>query len=348
MRRSSANNSPRPAPSPAPTRGSRFGLRQLFLLGLAIVGVVGIYWRLSSPDAERQQALKAAASGDFATAEPLLRRARDARPDDLELIKALAIGYAQADRVDEAEAEFTRWSELRPEDVTPVAAHFHMCVRVRQNDRAVPVAEHLLRFQTIDPELYPPIVAVYMIAGRVRDAMEAVRAGLAVKPGDVRLRLQLAEVLHVQGQSKDALDVLQLLTRDAPDLPDGWRLRGLVTAELDDPAAAIAFLERALTLKPADLAARYGLGLALRRCGRESDARRELDRFEKARVALDLANSSWNDPERLDLGIRAAAAMFEAGLDLDGHKFVRQVLVRDPNNAEALRLREAHRATLPR
>ncbi len=54
------------------------------------------------------------------------------------------------------------------------------------------------------------------------------------------------------------------------------------------------------------------------------------------------------NPDRLDLAARAAAALFDAGLDRDGHAFVRRVLDRDPTNAEALRLREAHRATRPR
>lgn len=70
--------------------------------------------------------------------------------------------------------------------------------------------------------------------------------------------------------------------------------------------------------------------------------------FEKVRLARDLADLSVGNPERVDLALRAAAALFDAGLDRDGHEFVRRVLDRDPTNAEAVRLRDAHRATQPR
>jgi tetratricopeptide (TPR) repeat protein len=315
---------------------------------VALAGAILLYWRATAHDRDRQQALEAARSGDFAAVEPVLRAAREAHPDDLEVVKSLAVGYDGANRGEEAAAEFARWSELSPDDTEPVAATFRLWERLRHFERAADAADRLLRFPAVQPGLYPHVVAVYMLAGRLRAAEDAARAGIAAAPENVRLRLQLAEALHAQGRSEAAAELLERLTREAPAFAEGWRVRGVVAGDRDDPAAAIPFLERALTLQPADLTARYALGLALRRCGREDDARRELDRFEKARRALDLADMSATSPDRIDLGLRTAAALFEAGLDRDGHEFLRRVLDRDPTNAEARRLREAHRDTTPR
>jgi Flp pilus assembly protein TadD len=348
VRRPSSNQSSRLAPPPGTGRRSRFGRWGLLLAGLAVAGAVVLAWRLSAGGRDRDQGLEAARAGDFATAEPLLRRAREARPDDLEVIRALAAGYDRANRADEAAAEYAHWSDLRPDEPEPVVATFRLWERLRFFDKAADAGARLLRFPALDRELYPHIVAVFMLVGRVREAAEAARAGLAVVPENPRLRHQLAEALHAQGQSGEARDVLEKLTRDAPDFTDGWSLRGTVAADTGDPAGAIPSLERALALDPANLGARYALGLALRRCGREDDARRELARFEKVRLAHDLADASVGNPERFDLALRAAVALFDAGLDRDGHAFVRRVLDRDPTSAEALRLREAHRATQPR
>lgn len=346
MRRPASNVSPRPTPAPGGRRRSALWKRALPVL--AVVAAIGIGWRSWSGDRDRQRGLEAARAGDFTTAEPLLWRAREARPDDLDLIRALAAGYDRADRGDEAAAQYAHWSELRPDDPEPVIATFRLWERLRFFDRAADAGARLIRFPGLDRDLYPHLAAVFMLVGRVAEAVEAARAGLAVAPESPRLRHQLAEALHAQGRDGEARDVLAKLTREAPDFADGWALRGTVAADTGDPAGAVPLLERALALQPGDLGTRYALGLALRRCGREDDARRELARFEKVRLARDLADLSVGNPERVDLALRAAAALFDAGLDPDGHAFVRRALDRDPANAAALRLRDAHRATQPR
>jgi Flp pilus assembly protein TadD len=300
------------------------------------------------PASDRDRGLEAARRNDFETAEPLLRRARDRHPDDPEVVQALALGYVRADRRDDAGTELARWADLRPDDPEPVAASFRVWLRSRHFDRAADAARRWLRVGHVEPEAYPQIVAAFMLVGEPREAADAARAGLAVDPRSARLRFQLAEALRTTGQTAEARAELDRLTREAPEFPDAWRLRGIMAADADDPAAAVRFLERALALHPPDLEARYALGLALRRCGREDDARRELDRFEKIRLAADLAAISSAQPDQVDLAVRTAAAFFEAGLNREGQEHLRRALDRDPTNAEALRLRDAHGSTLPR
>jgi Flp pilus assembly protein TadD len=313
----------------------------VFLVG--VVAVVGLW-----PVSDRDRGLEAARSGDFDAAEPLLRRARDRRPDDVDVVRALATGYDRANRTAEAADELAHWTQLRPDDPQPVAATFRLWLRMRHFDRAAEAARIWLRVGEVDPEAYPQIVAVFMLVGETREAIASARAGLAVEPQNVRLRFQLAEALHASGQTGDARDILDRLTRDAPEFPDAWRLRGVLAAEADDSAAAVRLLERAVALRPTDLEARYALALALRRCGREDGARRELDRFEKTRLALDLADFSSSQPDRAEVAVRTAAAFYEAGLDREGDEFLRRALDRDPNNSEARRLRDARRTSLPR
>jgi tetratricopeptide (TPR) repeat protein len=337
---------PEPVAKQTACRLSTSGRWRWVLAATALAGSAMGVWLW--PASDRDRGLEAAGRGDFETAEPFLRSARDRNPDDLAVIRALATGYGNAERGDEAAAEFARWTDLRPDDPEPVAATFRLWLRLRHFDRAAEAARRWLRLGHVEPEAFPQIVAVFMLVGGPREAADAARIGLAVDPRSARLRFQLAEALRAIGVTSEARGELDRLTREAPEFPEGWRLRGVMAAEADDPSAAIGFLERALGFRPADLEARYALGLALRRCGREDDARRELDRFEKTRLAVDLAEISSAQPEQVDLAVRTAASFFDAGLNREGHEYLRRALDRDPNNAAALRLRDAHQSTLPR
>src|SRR5439155_19425036 len=71
-------------PSTAKPR-SRYRLAILLALVVAAGAVGGtVWWSSRRGDAERQAALQAARSGDFATAEPLLKAALEHQPNDAE------------------------------------------------------------------------------------------------------------------------------------------------------------------------------------------------------------------------------------------------------------------------
>jgi tetratricopeptide (TPR) repeat protein len=324
----------------ARSRGRRWAILAAVVVALGVAATLG--WRTYERGEVRDRGLELAKQDNFTAAEPLLKQAVEHDPDDVDVIRALALGYTRQARVPEAIAALDRWQALRPDEQEPVATRFRLRIRQRLYDDAVSDAKQLLAFTTADPDVFPYMADVFRRAGRPADTEAAARAGLRVRPNDSGLRFQLAETLHAQGRLPAARDQLDELTRDDPRFEPGWRLRGIVTADGGDPAAALPLLEKAMTLDPTDTAARYHLGLALGRLGRTDDARRELDKYDKTRTALDLAGESYNEPDNLDLAVRAAAAQFSAGLDARGNELLNRVLSQDPKHPGALKLRAEH------
>jgi cytochrome c-type biogenesis protein CcmH len=135
---------------------------------------------------------------------------------------------------------------------------------------------------------------------------EASRKALLANAGDVGAWLTFSDALIREGQSKDAIDGLQVALRAMPDSADLWvglgqamtmHAGGFVT-----PAARLAF-DRANVLDPQNPAPHYFLGLAWLQAG---DAKSALAEWQALR-AKSPADAPWL-PD-LDRKIQAARMM---------------------------------------
>ena len=316
-------------------------LAVLLVVVTMLGGLAFWMWRLLDRSSDRQRGLELAAKGDFQAGEKLLRQASERDANDVEVIKVLATGHARANDEGPALPFLEQWQRLRPDDIEPIATRFRMRIRLRFYEEAIADAERLSSKADMDSDLHLHVADVFWRAGRLSEAERASRAGLIALPGNAPLRLQLAEILHAKTEYLAAREILDELLRDAPQLARAWKISGIVAMDQGGAARAIPLFEKALSLDSSDVNARYYLALALVRSGKGEEGRREMERYERTRNALDLANLSFNQPEKLDLAIRAAISLFEAGLDAQAQLLLNQVLERDPNHAEAVRLRDA-------
>ncbi|HUG85841.1 MAG TPA: Stf0 family sulfotransferase [Euzebya sp.] len=109
---------------------------------------------------------------------------------------------------------------------------------------------------------------------RTDDAEAAYRqAATAGKPVSMA---NLAGLLIDSGRIAEAATLLDELLDRYPGIDLLWSLRGAVCLRTGDPAAASDALERALDIRPENLAAQVNLALAYRRDGRPGAARRAL------------------------------------------------------------------------
>jgi tetratricopeptide (TPR) repeat protein len=308
-----------------------------------LVGVVA--WAVLSHNGDRAQALLLAERGDFAAAEPLLQAAWKSDPNDLEVVRALALGYRKADRPADAEPALTAWCSLRPDDPEPFRQRFAVRTRLGRKEQALEDGERLLELGPGSPDLARQVAAAFWKFGRERDAERAYRAAVALSPNHPELRYLLARSLHAQGSLAAAREVLTPLVRDYPTFPPGVRLLGTVERAEGRPAEAIPLLEKALTLDPFDTAARYELSLALGQVGREEEARRQLAEQQKIADADYQAEIARSLPDNLDLQVRAAQGLLDTGRGSQALPLLEEVLRRDPNRAAARRLLDAHRPT---
>lgn len=92
------------------------------------------------------------------------------------------------------------------------------------------------------------VADVYRENGHPALAIDAYRDALELDPGGTRARYALAECLHVEGRSTEALTHVREITDRAPDFAPGWMLEGILELDAGREAAARTALERAVQL----------------------------------------------------------------------------------------------------
>ncbi len=116
------------------------------------------------------------------------------------------------------------------------------------------------------------------------EALDAARkefeAELALNPSDAAAEYQVGQILAAKENDTEAAVHFARASELAPDFPEAL----VALSKLRAGDEAVALLERAVRLQPANEAARYSLMLAYRKAGRAADALRqkeELDKLQK-------------------------------------------------------------------
>jgi len=285
-------SSTQPDPARQPLR-QRLGL--LLLLALLAAGVAAVPFLLSHyrAESERAKALQAAQLGHFREAEPYLRRSLENHPEDLEVVKALALGYFGEGRLAEAETALSQWCQLRPDEVQPFKQR--MDVRHRQARAAAAAAEQQRLMQEaladgrraleLDPEdsaVAQEVVWLMLQVGQLEEADALCRRCLQRQPGDPWLNYLLAKIAHGRGASTEARNLLDGLLRQYPNFPQGLLLRAILYNEANEPDKAIPLLRQVLALdRTQQKETRYHLSLALARTGQTEEAERVMAELQK-------------------------------------------------------------------
>jgi tetratricopeptide (TPR) repeat protein len=244
-------------------------------------------------EAERAEALRAAQQGHFREAEPILRLARERNPDDLDVVKALALGYLGTEQLAPAEAELSRWCLLRPDDAPPFKQRMDVRHRRAQAAQAAADQQRLMqealadgrRALEIDPEdgaVAQEVVWLMTQVGQLEEADALCRRCLRRQPGDPWLTYLLAKIAHGRGAGAEARTLLDGLLRQQPQFARGLLLRAELHNEAGEPEKAIPLLRQVLSLdRSQQKEARYHLSLALARTGQTEEAERVMAELQK-------------------------------------------------------------------
>lgn len=119
-------------------------------------------------------------------------------------------------------------------------------------------------------------------AGRHEAARDALREAVQLDPAYVPARLELADVLLATGEVEQSRALYEALTRENPWLVQAAYGLGRSLSELQQHAAAVEQLARAIELAPGYGSAHYALGLAYRELGDEAAALRHVAESERA------------------------------------------------------------------
>ena len=355
-----ARRKPAKAPRVSPRAGSRvvkLGLLVAVLGALALGGVW--YWLWSQDRAEYAAALAAAKQGSFRETEPVLRQVYERHPEDVELTRALALGYLASRRFDDAEIFLNRWCEMRPRETEPLMSRINLWKVWQKSSKAVEDAQTVLKMHPNDFGGRLFLAQTLCFDARFAEAEQEALRCLQAQPENGEIWYLLATIYRREGRSKEAADLAERLLGTLPNSVPTLVLRADLHLDAGQLEPAIKLLTRAAdspTLNrsfdtfqlsgqafPSPLATAeqtldrtfvlYQLSQALARAGRDREAAEALHEMQWRRARL-----LWSeDPQRdanTALQGRVVEAYVTAGKPEEAIAFLTEILSRRPGASE--------------
>jgi len=319
-----------PSPPLVPAVASRFSRKRLgIVIGViaVVLFVAGVFvWQNSRPDEKRTLALKAAKEGSFAFAEEQLKSALADKPDDVEVIEALARGYLKSEKPHEAETYLTRWVELRPEDPEARRLRYEFYPKARKLSKAYPDGRRLLDLTPTDGRLRRALVGQAVSLGAYEDAESLCRECLRDEPGDRDLLSMLAECRRARGDLTEAGEILDRLLKDFP-----LYTPAILYLDSGQPEKAIPLFREVLRLdKTRQRSAGYQLAIALERSGKAEEAKQVTAGFRRLQDVEVFADAIKAQPDNLELRVRLGERLLAEGHTQDGLSYLHAVIAENP------------------
>ncbi len=208
-------------------------------------------------------------SGDVATAEKLLSAAQRRAPQAAPIQRASAmIAYDLGH--DELTLGWCRqWAEQEPNNPEPWRLILQVYEDRGHAHLAVEACQELLRRKPDHPEATTRKLIQYLIqAGNQAEARQHLDAGLREfdpARSQWEWRITTARVLHLEGNSSQALVELKSVLAEQPDQPDALHLQGRLLLDLGEVQRAIDILTNVSRRRPIDADVQYLLGQAYAR-----------------------------------------------------------------------------------
>jgi predicted Zn-dependent protease len=333
----------RPARPLRSRRRPHWQLALVFVAGavLATSALLGGWWLHGW--LERREALSLAQQGRFAEAEPLLQRVLERQGNDLAIVKALALGQLEANKLSEAELSLGRWCALRPNDAEPFRRRMDLRLRLKRLPEAIADGQRVLELEPDQDTLRRQMAQWLKTTGRLTEAEQECRRCLERQPKDPELLYLLAEIYQGQGRNAEAASILDPLVRNYPRFTAARLGRAILYYDANQPAQAIPLLRQVVAQDPAfQQIARYYLSLALDRTGQTDEAQRLMG-DQQGRQVLDFLGGNGSSAN-LDLQVRLAESLLGSGKPDDALRLLEKILEQDPNSAAAQQLLAAPQA----
>ncbi len=250
---------------------------------LALIGAVLVNSSLAQSSLEK--AVADFRAGRPAQAEQSLRAILGAQPENAAAWKWLGVVYASQSQHDLAEDPFRQACRLAPQD--PDACYFHgrNLYALNRFEPALAVLEKALPRDPQPWRLHLATALALEALGRAGESEKQFRVSIGASPQPGRPdddpRLHFGVFLMRQGRTKEAVSWLER----APQCARASTEIGRALAALEQPAAAVQALERAVALDATYWNAHLLLGKLYLRLGRAADAERHLKLGEKGLTA---------------------------------------------------------------
>lgn len=192
------------------------------------------------------------ASGDAKGAVPILERAVRADPERLRLHFQIATAHTTLGEVDEALAAFAREIELNEDVEVRYLAHLNRSILFERQKKWSDAAEALEQALELKPEpdAYAQLTALYLRAGELEKATEALERGAEAGFRSARLYFNVGARLYNDHQYEEAEQAFRTALEIDAEMAEAERSLGATLSQLGRTDEARKHLGRYLELRP--------------------------------------------------------------------------------------------------
>jgi tetratricopeptide (TPR) repeat protein len=286
-------------------------------------------------------ALLQAAAGDVWGVDEYLQRRADADPALAPLTwEALAEGYLRVYRTLDAMACLDHWLQLDPDNVRALELRGMTFVTGKGVTRGTDDYRRVLQLDPSREQTRWRLVLCLLDLGGYEEALPHLERLAGERPDDPEVLVRLARCQNMLGRRADAGQTLDRVLAAHPTDAGALRTRGQFALADRDPAAAEAWLRRAVAADPADYQSQWFLFQALQQQGKAADARAQLRVAEDVKDRIERLSElrSRKLTERpLDpaLHYEMGLLLIRTGSPTEGEAWLKSALALDPDYAPA-------------
>lgn len=192
------------------------------------------------------------ASGDAKGAIPVLERAVRADPERLRLHFQIATAHTTLGQVDDALAAYAREIELNEDVEVRYLAHLNRSILFERQKRwteAAAALEHALELKP-EPNAYAQLTALYLRAGELDKATDAIDRGAEAGLRSARLYFNLGARLYNGHKYEEAERAFRAALEIDAEMAEAERSLGATLSQLGRAEEAREHLGRYLELRP--------------------------------------------------------------------------------------------------
>lgn len=202
-------------------------------------------------DAYSSLASLLAEQGRFKEAEDVYQAGIRYCPDSSDLHNNYAVFLVDAGFPEKAVAHYQQAIQLSPRHHVAVVNLGRLYRSLGENSKAEEWYRRALQVART-AEVLSPLGALYYNTGRHEEALDVYREAVALQPAQRELRLALAQVLAVVGQTGEAEQITSRIVSEEPGCLECYRLLSAIHSRQEHHDKALEAIDKALQLKPKD------------------------------------------------------------------------------------------------
>jgi tetratricopeptide (TPR) repeat protein len=288
-------------------------------------------------DTRLEWALIEAQRGNLTDVDAFLRRrAREEHPDSLLILETMSWELMGRNRLSEALLLLNAWLEKQPGDYEALVRRGWVYEHLFVGKEAIADYRAALAIRPERDNVRQRLVDLLSNANRNQEALEEASELLRRKPDDPSVQVSFARCLRAQGQTEQAVGVLDKVLVEHSEQAAALALRAQIAYDSGQFEEARGLLGRASAADPSNRQLLYTLLLCLKRLDRSKEAKDVEGRMAKLEADLkrmdQLVRGVSQRPNDVASRYEAGVIFLRYGMTQDGLHWLFTALELDPDH----------------